>query len=71
MMPLGLKALKVTVTDNEKELVAALEADIQIWESLVRYVERSIDLSDKRNHAAMTLADCANGLLNTVLYSAR
>jgi hypothetical protein len=29
------------VTNNEKELVAALEADIEIWESLVRYVERS------------------------------
>jgi hypothetical protein len=39
---------EVTVTDNEKELVAALEADIQIWGSLVRYVERSVDLSDKK-----------------------
>lgn len=40
------------MTDNEKELVAALEADVQIWESLVRYVERSVDLSDKKksNH---------------------
>jgi hypothetical protein len=33
------------VTDNETELVAALEADIQIWESLVKYVEHSIVLS--------------------------
>lgn len=37
-----------TVTENESELVTALEADIEIWEPLVRYVERSVDLSDKK-----------------------
>jgi hypothetical protein len=37
---------EVTVTNNERELVVALEADIEIWESWFRYVERSIDLSE-------------------------
>jgi len=43
------------VTSHEKELISALEADIQMWESLAAYVERSvseIDLSDGRKISA-------------------
>ena len=50
--PLGLKLPNEgTVTDNETDLVVALEADIQIWASLVRYVEHSIKLSHPKNSA--------------------
>ena len=41
------------MTDNETELVAALEADIQIWESLVKYVEYSIVLSAKERKSGV------------------
>jgi len=36
------------VTNNERELVAVLESDIEIWESLVRYVERSSNLHTRK-----------------------
>src|SRR5271168_1377389 len=45
-----------SVTSHEKELISALEADIQMWESLAAYVERSvseIDLSDGRKISAV------------------
>jgi hypothetical protein len=33
---------------SNQETATALQADIEIWEPLVRYVERSVDLSDKK-----------------------
>ena len=43
------------MTSHEKEFIAALEADIQMWGSLAGYVERSdseIDLSDGKKISA-------------------
>jgi len=42
-----------TVTDNEMKLVAALEADIQIWASLAQYVEHSIVLSAREKKSGI------------------
>lgn len=38
------------MTNNERELVAALEPDVEMWESLAEYVEhpvKEINLSDE------------------------
>jgi hypothetical protein len=50
------------VTNNEKELVAALEADIQKWEFVARYFEHSVDKMDLFDGGKISGVDYARGL---------
>ena len=50
------------MTNNEKELVAALEVDIQTWESEAKFFETLVNDVQFSGHNAMPGRDYARGL---------
>ncbi len=54
------------MTNNEKELVAALEADIQKWEFVAGYFEHSVDEIDLFDGKKMSGMDYARGLRHAI-----
>jgi hypothetical protein len=54
------------MTSNEKELVAALEADIKIWEQEISFFERFVKSVEISGRDAMPGKEYAHGLRRRV-----
>jgi hypothetical protein len=55
-----------TVTKHEKELIAALEGDIQKWEFVARYFEHSVNEIELMGGKTISGRDYALGLYHQI-----